>query len=528
MLRKKTFLTILTLSLFIVLRSVLAMADYREIRLYKTDPGSKAHGYIFIEPVGFIPTERLLHVNVYSLLPNTLYDVWIVDRDTGKRTPAGFQGQNSFRTNYGGAGHFTDRSSEFILGWNKLEISEHSIADNLIFYERFNETLGAWTLDRSGGTAAIVKKDYSQKLQLKDTASTRAVSATRSFAEPSGKWILEYDINYAPGARGIAELLDTENNIIATVDCGKKANTVHFSTDTAGVSTSAFSAGLYKQVILVVDNVANTIKAYVSEDDNTFGSLRQVGPSRGYSGKAIAKVRFSSGPGAKGIVYVDEVKVYTPDIFIIGDSITDGKPYWSTHPGFNNPDYGVGRLRSTVDETSSPGYQLSRKLGASIWVANRAFGGAMLADIDEKIQTALLDHNPKRVYIAVGRNDMASTPLSSMRSSLDSIINKVQSAGITGQNILLANTISANGPDPKLRQWNSWVRDKALKTGAVFVDLDSRMKDPAHPGYGNPAYLERILLNGGVHFNRAGSAAIAGAIEEALSPKVILWTWMYQ
>ncbi len=125
MLRKKTTLPLLALSLIFLFHAALAMADYREIRLYKTDPKDEAHGYIFIEPVGFIPTERLLHVNVYSLRPNTLYDVWIVDRDTKKRTPAGFEGQNSFRTNYGGAGHFTDRSSEFILGWNKLEISEH-------------------------------------------------------------------------------------------------------------------------------------------------------------------------------------------------------------------------------------------------------------------------------------------------------------------------------------------------------------------------------------------------------------------
>jgi len=125
MFNKKNLFTILTISIFLLLRGYPAMADYREIELYKTEAGSEAHGYIFIEPVGFIPTERLLHVNVYSLLPHTLYDVWIVDRNTGKRTPAGFQGQNSFKTNYGGAGHFTDRSSEFILGWNKLEISEH-------------------------------------------------------------------------------------------------------------------------------------------------------------------------------------------------------------------------------------------------------------------------------------------------------------------------------------------------------------------------------------------------------------------
>jgi len=125
MLNRKTLFASLALAIFIMLHCAPAMADYREIRLYKSDPKAAPYGEIFIEPVGFIPTERLLHVNVYALRPNTLYDVWIVDRDTGKITPAGFQGQNSFRTNQAGAGHFTDRSSEFILGWNKLEISEH-------------------------------------------------------------------------------------------------------------------------------------------------------------------------------------------------------------------------------------------------------------------------------------------------------------------------------------------------------------------------------------------------------------------
>jgi len=124
--RKKTLLLVifaLTVPLLIKARS--AAADYIEIPLYSTVPGSSVHGYISIEHVGFIPTDRLLHVNVYSLRPHTLYDIWIVDRDTGKITPAGFEGQNSFLTNAGGAGHFTDWTTEFVLGWNKLEISEH-------------------------------------------------------------------------------------------------------------------------------------------------------------------------------------------------------------------------------------------------------------------------------------------------------------------------------------------------------------------------------------------------------------------
>jgi hypothetical protein len=123
---KKKLLIPMALLLLFMLKGSVAAANFWEIPLYKADPASKAHGYITSEPIGFIPYERLLHVNVYSLKPGALYDVWIVDRDTGKRTPAGFMGQNTFKTNFGGAGHFTDRTSEFTLGWNKLEVREHT------------------------------------------------------------------------------------------------------------------------------------------------------------------------------------------------------------------------------------------------------------------------------------------------------------------------------------------------------------------------------------------------------------------
>ncbi len=125
LLKNRLIMPMVLLALFMVY-SAAAAADYREIPLYKADPASSAHGYITTEPIGFIPFERQLHVNVFSLKPGGLYDVWIVDRGTGKRTPAGFMGQNTFKTNFGGAGHFTDRTSEFILGWNKLEVREHT------------------------------------------------------------------------------------------------------------------------------------------------------------------------------------------------------------------------------------------------------------------------------------------------------------------------------------------------------------------------------------------------------------------
>jgi len=127
--RVKKFLPLLAAALFLLIQPAIVGATYREIYLNKTDAMSKAHGYITIKPIGVVPTDRILHVNVYSLLPGTLYDVWIVERGTGKRMPAGFGGENTFRTNAGGAGHFIYWTSEFVLGWNKLEVSSHMADD---------------------------------------------------------------------------------------------------------------------------------------------------------------------------------------------------------------------------------------------------------------------------------------------------------------------------------------------------------------------------------------------------------------
>ena len=123
---KNVILASTALLVFLVIGSVAGAAVYREIDLKRAETETRAHGYITMEPVGFVPYDIQLHVDGFSLRPGASYDVWIVDRKTGKRTPAGFKGKNNFRTNFGGAGHYTYRTTEFELGWNKLEVREHA------------------------------------------------------------------------------------------------------------------------------------------------------------------------------------------------------------------------------------------------------------------------------------------------------------------------------------------------------------------------------------------------------------------
>ncbi|MBI5492004.1 MAG: SGNH/GDSL hydrolase family protein [Deltaproteobacteria bacterium] len=377
--------------------------------------------------------------------------------------------------------------------------------NNLILLERFNGDLSSWTLDTTGGAVSIVTQDYSTKLKLDDTSGSGIVSALRTFTEPSGKWILEYDINHAASSVGILELLDSANNAIVTVDLGSTASTLSFSTDTDAASTASFSAGVYKQVILVVDNAAHTVKCYITGSASYPGdSLTQVGTSKSYSGTAIAKLRFKTGVATTGIVYIDEVKIYAPDIFVIGDSITDGKFYWSTNPGSGY------RLAAKEDETSSPSYQLSQMLGSSVWVANRGFGSARSGDVDSVIQSNVIDHGAQKVFLGIGTNDIYdSTVLTTIQTNINSIITKLQNAGITGANILIGNIIPRStfsaAQNSERRSLSRWLYSRAQEIGAKYVDLNDALKSSSNENAINSSYAE----TDGVHLNPTGSEIFA-------------------
>jgi lysophospholipase L1-like esterase len=388
--------------------------------------------------------------------------------------------------------------------------------NNLALLDRFNGDLSNWTLDQTGGTVSILMHDYSPKMHLNVISSSGQVSASRSFNEPSGKWILEYDINFASGAVGIMELLDANFDVIATVDCGTTADTVRFSTDKEEASILPFTHGTYKQIILIVDNIAGTIKGYESEDDPTYGSLQQIGSAKRYSGNAITKLRFRSAAGRTGVVFIGELKIYRPELFLIGDSIIDGKRHWSNHPA-----YSEGRLSSRSIKTSPPSYQLSLLIGgpSNYWVANRAFGGSDTSMVNSKIQSTCIDQGATKVLIAVGHNDIyRNYSLSSMKSNMDDIISKLENAGITGKDIILGNIfpsaeIRSDAQRKQKSAYNLWLHNRVNEIGALYVDLDNAMKDPNNPTMLNPHY------NGGcgTHLNPTGSRILAQTIYDVLS-----------
>jgi len=386
---------------------------------------------------------------------------------------------------------------------------------NLVFLERFNTDLSNWTLDQSGGTVSIVTQDYSAKLKLNDSNASAAVSAVRSFAAPSSKYIVEYDMMHATGSVGVCELLAADNTPIITVDIGSTSETISFSTDTASASTAVVNIGIYKEIMLVIDPAANTVSCYMTmgkDGVRLHGDIDQIGAAKSFSGVVIAKIRFRTAQSQTGIVYVDEVKAYISDIFLIGDSISDGKSYWSHDPDFSS------RKAAIEDETSPPHYQIGLKLGSNLWVANRAFGGSTLAGIDINLQKMVIGQGAKKVIVCAGHNDLYyAYSISAMQASMNSIISQLQSANITGQNIIVGNIIPSAFLDTDLERskkeaWNNWLLYRSIEIGAAYVDLNRILKDPADANAINPLYRDTDA----VHLIPAGNVVWAQTVRDAI------------
>jgi lysophospholipase L1-like esterase len=386
-------------------------------------------------------------------------------------------------------------------------------SSNLTFLERFNGTLSAWTLYQGGGTVSIVTQDNSPKLKMDDSSGSDNVSATRAFVEPFIPWLLEFDIRHATSSVGVMELLDSADVVIASVILGATANQVDFDTDNASPSSDTFNANVYKQVVLFVDNELSTITCQISGDDSDQDTLKTMigGSAKSYSGKAIKKIRFRTDNTAQGIIYVDEVRVYYPDYFVFGDSRTDGKTIWSSHPQYS------GRLAATENEASPPNHHLNGLLGSisTSWVTNRGHGGGKLYEMDDNIQRAVLDHKPKGLFIAGGYNDIAlgTRTLAQMQTDINSMITSIQNAGIPFWNVAFGDVFpgdSINTPTERVLRgdFNAWLKTRVLEIGSLFVNSSVVLTDPANMNAINPTYDTGDAR----HLNSAGSAVFAQAI----------------
>ena len=126
---RRKVLIILVLLFVIALFYTGADALAVEIKMKPAVPDTEARGLVTIKDAPRVPSDRLLIVDVRGLRPDSVYSVWLVDKDTGKRTPAGLTGQNHFRTDPSGYAHYTDHTDRYKLDHNTLEVAFHPDGD---------------------------------------------------------------------------------------------------------------------------------------------------------------------------------------------------------------------------------------------------------------------------------------------------------------------------------------------------------------------------------------------------------------
>jgi len=390
---------------------------------------------------------------------------------------------------------------------------------NLFLLERFDGTLARWTLNQAGGTASIATVHASAKLKLHDKSTTRNVSAKIPFTAPSKKYIVEYDMYFDANNAGIFELLDASNNPIVTVSGGMTNNTLSFFTNTDPATDVTWTDATYNQVTLVIDPAAKTVRCYwidKSYSASLYNPKKQVA-IKNYSGAAATQLSFRTDNAKTGIVYIDEVKVYTPDFAIIGDSASDGKPQWSNDPSTTCR---LGTAGYTPAPNSPPHYQLGLLLGADNWVANLGFGGSQSSEIASFAQTLLLDHGFRRIWIKIGLNDFnRGLPAATVEKNIQIIVNILIAGGVTPSNIFLCNcygvSVLTAAKDNERKTYNVWLATYCSDVGVNLIDNDGTITDyTVFPFRPIPAYD----IGDGVHLTQAGSGQMAQNVYNLIKP----------
>lgn len=388
--------------------------------------------------------------------------------------------------------------------------------ENLIFQDRFDGGLSAWTLEQAFGTVTTETKDCCKKLALNSTSATKQVSATYTFTEPERSYLVEIDGMAPTGTATVLEMLDTSGNVAISVEVDSTSGVV-FDTDSNMPSSLPLIAGTYTQIVLHIDPTSKLATCWMNKQHQAvdFRYLEKVSVAKAYSTK-IVKARIRSGTGKIGVSYADEFRIYTPGICVIGDSIADGKKFWSCEPSSTH------RLAASVDQTSSPSYVLSRLIGTNAWVGNRAWGGSQLWQHEPLIQD-LVDQGFKTIMVICGHNDIYNglRVLADMQSSVNNIIDTLIAAGFSGKNIFFSNVAPSaliNSPTKiKLRDdYNAWIDTRMSEIGGKVIDCYSSLRST-----GDHDVLNALCADtDNVHLNKTGSEVLGLRMYSSLHQSV--------
>lgn len=383
----------------------------------------------------------------------------------------------------------------------------------LSLLERFDGTLDAWMLDTGGGTAQIQTVNNDEKLVLNDTSGSALVSATRSIEGQFASYCVEVDIYVGTGAIGFLEALDAANNVVFSIKADAGTGQGTFDTDNDTPSTFTLTAATYYQIVFYCDTLAGTVAAwYITGGGGAPSNWIAIGAAKNYGGASVSKIRLSTDATATGEARFDEVKVFRPHIFCIGDSNTAGyksaTPYWNPVPSAAQR-VGVGE-----DETHSYPHWLGLKYSPVRWVANRGLNSDQSSHVDGRIQTDVIDQGATCVVILIGTNDItASVPLGSIEANIQSAASKAALAGLA---VCLCSVPPRNAwnstQNATRSSLNAWIQSHCTANGYSFADVYNAVKNPANPNQLDPAYD----AGDGVHFLTAGLQVIADTVYAAL------------
>ena len=127
--------------------------------------------------------------------------------------------------------------------------------------------------------------------------------------------------------------------------------------------------------------------------------------------------------------------------------------------------------------------------------------------------------HPAVVVLLAGTNDIAgNTGPSTLEMIEDNIASMCEIARANGIRVVLSSVLPVFDyrwkpglePAPKIVALNRWMREYAARTGIVYLDYHSKMKDERDG-------LRADLTNDGVHPTEAGYRVMAPLVEEAIA-----------
>lgn len=159
-------------------------------------------------------------------------------------------------------------------------------------------------------------------------------------------------------------------------------------------------------------------------------------------------------------------------------------------------------------------YVTHRTAGRFYLLKNAGVSGSNTTQMLARLQADVLDFSPKIVTFLGGTNDITqNVPFSTYQSNVTQIVDRVTAIGAA---IVILSIPPRDLADQKLKttsRWNAWLREFARSRNLHFVDIHSRMVDPATGGY-----RTGLGHSDGLHFSRAGAAVVGAAVIEQLSP----------